>query len=97
LPEPCEALPNSSGRRAAGRCTRTDDNVGGRQLGLGQPEGLANYATKSVASDGISDGLGSNRQAEPRVTEAVRTYSHRKMGIVEAAPESVRRIEVCLA
>ena len=97
MPEPCQALPNSSGRRAAGRCTRTDDNVGGRQLGLGQPEGLANYATKSVARDGISDGLGSNRQAEPGMTETVRTYSHRKMGIVEAAPESVRRIEICLA
>ena len=97
MPEPCEALPNSSGRRAAGRCTRTDDDVGGRQLGLGQPEGLANYATKSIARDGISDGLGRNRQTEPGVTEAVRTYSHRKVGVVEAAPESVRRIEICLA
>jgi len=55
-------MPNSRGRRAARRCARTDDDVGGRQLGLGQPEGLANYATKSVTRDGISDCFSGNRQ-----------------------------------
>jgi hypothetical protein len=96
LPEPREALSNSSGRRAARRCTRTDDEVGGRQLGLGQPEGLANYATKSVAGDGISDGFRGDRQTESGMAETVWTYSHRQMGVVEAAPESVGRIEVRL-
>jgi hypothetical protein len=61
LPEPVETLADPLCRRPAGRRSRADDDVGGGQLVLGEPERFADYATKPVAGDCISDEFGTHR------------------------------------
>jgi hypothetical protein len=97
LPERIEALANSGGRRLTSGCTCADDQVDGGQLMLGEPERFANYATKSVASDGISDHSSADREAEPRAAAAIRAHDERKTGITEAAAVSVSGFEVGFA
>jgi hypothetical protein len=73
VPKCFEAGADLRGRCRAHTGAGTDDEVGGGQAGLGKPERVADYATKSIAGDGISDGFCGERDAEARVTQAVRT------------------------
>ena len=82
---------------AAHPCPRADHEVGGRQPVLGQAERIANYATKTVASHGISDGARRNGEPEPRSTVAVRTYSYAEQRIAVATTLLIGRVEVDLA
>jgi len=85
LPERIEALANSGGRRLAGRCARADDEVDRRQAVLSVPERFANYATKSVTGDCISDHSGAYGQTKAGTSATTRAHDERKTGISETA------------
>ena len=76
---------------------RADHEVGGRQPVLGQAERIANYATKTVTSDGISDGTGGDREPEAWAAVSVRTYGHAEQRVAVTATLLIGRIEVDLA
>jgi hypothetical protein len=97
FPERFEAGADLRGRRRAHADTGADDEVGGGQAGLGKPERVADYATKSVAGDGISDGFCGQRHAEAGVAEAVRAQHEAEEGVAETPTLAEGGVEIGFA
>lgn len=93
-PEGIEAGADLRGRRIPYPRAGTDHEVGRRQAVLGEPERVADYATKSVTGDGISDHFGGQGDAEPRVPKTVRSQDHAEKGVAEPPSLTEGGIEV---
>ncbi|MEY2624403.1 MAG: hypothetical protein RL412_178 [Pseudomonadota bacterium] len=61
------------------------------------PERFANYATKSVSGDGISDHSGADRQTEAGAEATARANDERKTGVTETATVPVGGFKVGFA
>jgi hypothetical protein len=90
-------LTNPDGRGSASRCSRTDDDVGRGQIVLSLPERFANYATKSVPGDGISDHFGADRQSEPGSAEGIGGNGDGEHGITQPSTPTVGVLEIGFA
>ena len=80
------------------RCNaRADDQIGCRQTRLSVTKGLSHQSAQPITRHGIADGASRHRQSEPRMLQAVRTYSDREESVAVAAAGFVSRLEIDLA
>lgn len=92
-----QALSQALVRGVSCRRTRVHYDIDGGQLVLMRAEGFPNQALYAIATHGITDGLGGNRQPKARRRQRIHLHCERKPSIRMAAAFFVNAIEIRFA